>query len=180
METDADLVVSLRRGDPAAFDLAFARWRGPIWGFLLRLSQRREVAEELLQETFLRLAGHARDLRADTNLRAWLFTVARNLFRSHRRWAWVDGRRLAELAARAVGAETVTPLEAAAASEAGRKVEAALAAMPAGNREVALLVLVERMEPQEAAQVLGLAPEAVRQRLARARRQIADALGGGP
>lgn len=174
----ADLVAGLRRGDPAAFDAAFDAYRGRLWGFLLRLSGRVEVAEELLQETFLRLAGHARDLRPDTNLRAWLFTVARNLHRSHRRWAWLDGQRLAELASRAVQATTPTPLEAAAASEAGRAVERALAAMPPANREVALLVLVERMEPAEAAEVLGLKPDAVRQRLARARQAISDALGG--
>jgi RNA polymerase sigma factor (sigma-70 family) len=173
-----ELVEGLRRGDPAAFDAAFDAWRGPLWGFLLRLSGRAEVAEELLQETFVRLAGHARDLRPDTNLRAWLFTVARNLYRSHRRWAWLDGQRLAELAAHVVHGAPPTPLEAAAASQAGRAVEAALAAMAPANREVALLVLVERMEPAEAAAVLGLKPDAVRQRLARARQSISEALGG--
>ena len=155
MDADpTDLVAGLRRGDAPAFDRAFDLWRRPIWSFLLRLSGRAEVAEELLQETFLRLAGHARDLRPDTNLRAWLFTVARNLYRSHRRWAWLDGQRLAELASHAVHGAPPTPLEAAAASEAGRTVERALASLAPANREVALLVLVERMEPSEAAEVL--------------------------
>ena len=175
---DADLVAGLRQGAPWAFDAAFDAYRGRLWGFLLRLSGRPEVAEELLQETFLRLAGHARDLRPDTNLRAWLFTVARNLHRSHRRWAWLDGQRLAEFASHAVSGAPPTPREAAAASEAGRAVERALAAMAPANREVALLVLVEKMEPTEAAAVLGLRPDAVRQRLARARQAISDVLGG--
>ncbi len=169
----------LLRGDPAAWDVAFAAFREPVWRFLLRLSGRTEVAEELLQETFLRLATHATRLRPDTNLRAWLFTVARNLYRSHRRWAWLDGQRLAELASRAVsrGADP-TPLELCAASQTGRRVEAALAAMPDSLREVALLVLVEHLQPSEAAEVLGLTPEAVRQRLARARKILDEAIGG--
>ena len=177
--TDSELVDGLRRADPAAFDVAFERYRRRVWGFLLRMSGRAEVAEELLQDTFLRLAAHATRLRPDTNLRAWLFTVARNLFRSHRRWAWLDGQRLAELAARALRVEGgPTPLELTAATETARAVERALAALAPGNREVALLVLVERMEPAEVAVVLGLKPEAVRQRLARARQAVAAAIGG--
>lgn len=178
--TDTELVEALRRADPAAFDVAFDRYRKGVWGFLLRMSGRAEVAEELLQDTFLRLAAHATRLRPDTNLRAWLFTVAHNLFRSHRRWAWLDGQRLAELAARALRAPGgPTPLELAAASETARAVERALAALAPANREVALLVLIERMEPAEVAVVLGLKPEAVRQRLARARQAVARAIGGG-
>lgn len=169
----------LLRGDPGAFDQAFLTFRDPVWRFLLRLSGRTEVAEELLQETFLRLASHARRLRPDTHLRAWLFTVARNLWRSHRRWAWLDGVRLAELAAQvARGGSDPTPLELAAATETARRVEHALAAMPEKLREVALLVLIERFEPSEAAEVLSLSPEAVRQRLARARRLLSEAVGG--
>ncbi|MCB9673271.1 MAG: sigma-70 family RNA polymerase sigma factor [Alphaproteobacteria bacterium] len=170
----------LLRGDPRAFDEAFAAFREPVWRFLLRLSGRTEVADELLQETFLRLASHARRLRPDTNLRAWLFTVARNLWRSHRRWAWLDGVRLAELAAQAVRGSTPTPLELAAATDTARRVEQALAEMPDKLREVALLVLIEHLEPSEAATVLSLSPEAVRQRLARARRILSDAVGGEP
>ncbi|MEQ1500828.1 MAG: sigma-70 family RNA polymerase sigma factor, partial [Myxococcota bacterium] len=116
----------LRRADPAAFDAVFDAYRGPVWGFLVRLTRRTELAEELLQETFLRLAAHGVRLRPDTRLRPWLFTVARNLYRSHRRWAWLDGQRLAELAARAFG-QTPTPHDHAAAAETGRTVEEVLA-----------------------------------------------------
>jgi RNA polymerase sigma factor (sigma-70 family) len=168
---DARAVEGLRRGDPAAFDEVFDRYQPRLWAFLVRLTGRPEVAEELLQETFVRLAAHGRRLRPDTRLRPWLFTVARNLWRSHQRWAWLDGRRLAELASRALRVEP-TPHDAAAASETGRAVERALQQMSPGNREVALLVLVEHLEPAEAAEVLGLSPEAVRQRLLRARQAI--------
>lgn len=163
----------LRRADPAAFDQAFDRYRGRVWGLLLRLGGRTELAEELLQETFLRLAAHATRLREDTDLRAWLFTVARNLWRSHRRWSWLDGQRLLELGLRGA-ARDPTPHELAAATETARAVERALAAMSDANREVAVLVLVEHLEPSQAAAILGLAPDAVRQRLLRARKLIAQ------
>src|SRR5512145_2118176 len=84
-EAELALVEGLRRGDTAAFDLAYDAYRARLFAFLLRLSRRRAVAEDLLDETWLRLVRHARDLQPDTRLSAWLFTVARNLYWSHRR-----------------------------------------------------------------------------------------------
>lgn len=178
MDDERAWVEGLRRGDAAAFDAVFAAYRPRVYGFLRRLSGKTEVAEDLLQETFLRLASHAHRLTPDTHLRAWLFTVARNLYVSHRRWAWVDGDRLVELARQALGWTPETPHHAAEAAESGRRMEAALLAMPASSREVLLLVVQEGMEPTEAAAILGIKPEAARQRLARARAALQQSLGG--
>src|SRR6185295_9789642 len=91
---ETSVLERLRRGDPTAFDEVYRRFAPGLYGFLSRLARRPAIAEELLQETWLRLARHARALPADVNLNAWLFTVARNLFRSHRRWLLVDLDRL--------------------------------------------------------------------------------------
>lgn len=170
---EAELVPRLRNGDLRAFDAVFAAHRASIFGYLFRMSRRRELAEELLQEAFLRLARHAPRLRDDTNVRAWLFTVARNLWISHRRWAWLDGERLAELA-RGVVFREPGPDALAEAAQAGRRVETALAKLPETYREVLLLVAVEKLTPQEAADVIGIRPDALRQRLARARAMMAE------
>lgn len=179
MDDNAEIVAGLRRGDPGAFEAAVSRYERRLWAFLCRLCGRREVADELLQETFLRLARGARQLREDTVLSAWLFTVARNLARSHARWSWLDGVRLAELAAKLLSREEQeSPLQQLAASESARRAERALAEMSTSSREVALLVWIEQMSPSEAASVLGIRPEAARQRLARARQHMEQALGG--
>ncbi|MFZ5785269.1 MAG: RNA polymerase sigma factor, partial [Acidobacteriota bacterium] len=88
--TDADLVERLRAGDTAAFDVAYGQFRARVFSFVLRLVGRREPAEDLAQETWLRLAGNAASLRADTRLAPWLFTVARNLCMSYWRSRGVD------------------------------------------------------------------------------------------
>ena len=49
----------------------------------IRLSRRRDVAEDLVEETWLRLVTHAPRLRPDTRLASWLFTVARHLHVSY-------------------------------------------------------------------------------------------------
>ena len=62
------------------------------------------------------------------------------------------------------------------ASETGRRIEVALAELPALYREALLLVAIEGMQPAEAAMVCGITPEAMRQRLSRARTAIARRL----
>lgn len=168
-------IAALRRLDGAALDTAVYTFGPRLQRFLRRLGASPEVAEELVQEAFVRLVRHAPRLQDDTRVGAWLYTVGRNLWRSHRRWAWVDGTRLLELAFRP-GVPAIRPDEAAATGELGRRLEAAIAGLPEPQREVALLVIVEGLDPIEAATILGLSPEATRQRLARARTRLMEAL----
>jgi len=74
------------------------------------------------------------------------------------------------------GSTQPSPYEAAAASEAGRRLEAALGALPVAYREALLLVAIEGLRPMEAAHVCGVSPEAMRQRLSRARALLAQSL----
>lgn len=170
-------VDGLRRGDPAAFDDVFAAYRRRIFSYLVRMTRRRDVAEDLLQECFLRLAQHARRLDADTRLGPWLFTVAHRLVVSLARAQAVRAQLAGDLPAREPAGTARSPLEAVADSQAQRALERAFAELAPAYREVALLVGVEGLPPTEVAQILGQTPEAVRQRLARARAQLADALG---
>jgi RNA polymerase sigma-70 factor (ECF subfamily) len=94
------LIARLRAGDPAAFDVIYDRERARVFSFLVRMSGRRELAEDLVQETFLRLVRHAPRLHDDTRIRVWLLTVARNLCRSHFRWAFVDRSARLQIRAR--------------------------------------------------------------------------------
>ncbi|HEY8142583.1 MAG TPA: sigma-70 family RNA polymerase sigma factor [Kofleriaceae bacterium] len=175
--TERDLVDRLRRGDGAAFDSVYAAFRAPIYGFLARLSGRRDLAEELLQETFVRLAARATTLREDTRLGAWLYTVARNLHVSQTRMTALDAARV-DRASLMDPARPPTPFEEAAASQTQIALERALASLPDSYREVLLLVAVDRMEPSEAAEVVGVSPETLRQRLSRARTMMKEALAG--
>jgi RNA polymerase sigma factor (sigma-70 family) len=176
VEPESAWVTGLRRGDAAAFDSAFAGYRRRIFGYLFRMTRRRDVAEDLLQEVFLRLAQHARGLAEDTRLGAWLFTVAHRLVVSWARAQAVRAQLAGELTGEAASNER-SPLEALADSQTQLALERAFAALPPAYREVALLVGIEGMQPAEVAEILGLRADAVRQRLARARTQLADALG---
>jgi RNA polymerase sigma-70 factor (ECF subfamily) len=170
---DRELVDRLRRGEPGAFDTAYACYRASMYAFLFRLSGRRDVADDLFQDTFLKLARFAPALRADTDLAAWLFTVARNAYRSHRRWAMLDLSRLATLADEPRSTE-VAPLADASVDGTQRllRVDGALARLSPNAREALLLVCVEGFSQERAARVVGVTYPAFRQRLARAREEL--------
>ena len=170
---DAVLVDRLRRGERAAFRDLYTRFAQPSFGFLLRLAGRRDVAEDLHQEVWLAVATHAARLDPDSDLAAWIFTIARNRFRSARRRDDAGGPAHDPSALeRAPGAP---PAE----DPACRDLERALAALPEIHREVLLLVGVEGLDVKQAAGVLAINHDAARQRLARARAALADALAAG-
>src|SRR5215475_3102824 len=97
-QEEAEIVAGLRRSEAAAFDALYTRYRDRTFAFLLRLTGRRDVAEDLFQETWLNAARAAPRLRDDTRLAPWLFTIARNEWVSYRRWSILDLSRLVALA----------------------------------------------------------------------------------
>ena len=166
---------AIRALDPAAIDALVTRYAPRLNGFLRRLGASPEVGEELVQETLLRLVRQAPTFPDGSRVGAWCFTVAHNLWRSHRRWAWLDGTRMLELAGmRTMGSAGAD--DALTARQMTDRLEAAVATLPEAQRAVFLLVVGEGLEPQEAALALGITPENARQRLARARRHLEEAL----
>src|ERR1700687_1972264 len=178
MDRDAELelVGRIRAGEAAAFDVVHAMFNTRLFTFLARLTRSRDVAEGLLEETWLRFVAQAARLRADTRLGPWLFTVARNLHVSYCRSRMLEDSRMGALIGLWPAGFGGSPFEEAAASEFGRRIEAALARLPVTYREVLLLVGIEGLRPAEAATICGISSEALRQRLSRARALLAQRL----
>lgn len=175
-ETESALVRGVRAGEDAAFDAIYAVFNARLLGFLARLTRRREIAEELVEETWLRFVRHADRLHPDTQLGPWLFTVARNLHVSYRRACAHESDVAGSLSL--WPAPTVsTPFELASRREFENRLESALAELPTMFREALLLVGVEGMRPSEAASVCGITAEAMRQRVRRARMMLGERLG---
>jgi RNA polymerase sigma-70 factor (ECF subfamily) len=127
------------------------------------------LAEDLLQQTFLKLAEHGPELRADSDLRAWLYTVARHAFLGHVR----TRRREAEAPSLELVSEREPDVEARLLLG---DVEAALSRLKVEERELLLLVGAEGLEPLRVARMLGLEPATLRKRLNRARQRLLSEL----
>jgi RNA polymerase sigma factor (sigma-70 family) len=175
-EYELALVERVRNGDAAAFDEIHAAFNGRLYGFLARLARSRDVAEDLLEDTWLRVVSHAGQLRPDTQLGPWLFTVARNVHLTWCRARAVERRATEALDMWPAEVAAGSPFEEAAGTELERRIEHVLARLSVEAREVLLLVGVEGMTPSEAAAVCGVSPEAMRQRLKRARALLAERL----
>jgi RNA polymerase sigma-70 factor (ECF subfamily) len=174
--TDGQLVQRLRGGDGRAMTAVWQRYHARLYSFLLRLCRQPAQAEDLLQETFVRLGIYAADLAADVPLLPWLFTVARNLYRSEQRkqTGWL--RRLSMIQ-KHLDAPPSTPYSLAVAADHERRLEAALLALPEVYREALLLVAVEQLDLENAAQVLGISNAALRKRVSRAKVMLREDLG---
>jgi RNA polymerase sigma-70 factor, ECF subfamily len=135
----------------------------------------RAWADDLVQDATERALNRAKSFHAGTNLRAWLFTIMRNLYIDQLR-----GRRDI-----AVDDETA-PWRQMAAPRGEvdglvlRDVQRALYCLPVEQREVMLLVCVEEMSYQEASVVLNVPTGTVMSRLSRAREHMRVLLGEEP
>lgn len=167
---DADLIERLRQGDEDAFAQIYQAEKASVFGFLLRLGRDANVAADLFQNVWLKLARHAPRLRADSNVRAWLLTVARREFISFRRAQALDVSRLLVLGLDAA------PSVADAPDADGQALLDALQRLSDADREVLLLSADGGLDSAARADALGISEVALRQRLARARRRLMDLL----
>ena len=172
----SDLVSRLRSRDPEALRETYDAHRVRLHTFLLRLTRDEQLAYDLGQETWLRLASWAPRLAPDSDIGAWLFRVARNLFLSQRRWVLLDRERLATWGWSKRMHEPATPVLEAARHELGLHVERAIASLPLPYREAILLVTVEGFDYAQAAAMLDEDVVTLRKRVERARVMIRQRL----
>ena len=178
MEPDLELTLvrQLRAGESGAFDAIYESYNQRLFQFLRRMARDRDVAEDLLEETWLRLVRSSDELREDTRLGPWLFTVARNLYRSHCRSRLREEAYTSEFALLWPAEVSRSPHDLACMGQLEERLGAALDDLPPLYREAVLLVGVEGFSPSEAASVCGATAEALRQRLSRARAILAERL----
>lgn len=165
---DAQALAWLKQRDTRGFDWAYTRYADSIFGFLVRLTRSRPLAEDLFQHTFLRLAERGPGLRPDSDLRAWLFSVARNAFHSEARARSV-----------AMRADLGPPPSAPVGPESGlalSDLERTLEGLEREDRELLLLVGVEGLNCAQLSTIFGVDPATVRKRVSRARERLAQAL----
>ncbi len=177
-ESDADLLNRLGSGDEEAFKQLYSAYRGPLFSFLLRISGRRDLAEDFSQEIWLRLVSHPPALEAEMPLGPWLFRVGRNIYISYLRSRGCDENRTCELTAiHFLSSSRPDPLGEFTNNEMRDRLQSALMRLPLSFRECLFLIAVAGMTPQQAAEILDLPAPTFRKRLSRAREMLARRLG---
>ena len=165
--------------EPEAFAMLYDRHAAPIHRFAARRLGD-QMADDVVAETFL--AAFRRRKRYDlrrAEARPWLYGIAANVMGKHRRAEVRMLRAFARTGADPVAgghADRVDSRVAAAAVQ--RDLAAALAALPAADRDVLLLIAWADLSYEETAAALRIPVGTVRSRLNRARRKVREALGG--
>ncbi len=139
--SDDALLARYREGDGAAFEILYARHRQGLYRFLLGLSGKPELADEVFQETWLSLIRSASQPQGRATFRTWLFQIARNRLIDHWRkhGAHQPLHDSYDEQLHAVGDETNDPEQLLNLSRDSQRLESALQALPADQREVFLL-----------------------------------------
>jgi RNA polymerase sigma-70 factor (ECF subfamily) len=152
-------------GDVRAFEELVRRHRTPVFSFLFRLTGDRGRAEDLCQETFLRVVRAAAAWERRAAFRTWLFSVARNQAVDEARRQVFRRAQPLEDPPSAAASDDLPPDRQAEGALLRPKLEAALAALPDEQREVFLLREHAGLRFHEIAEVTGVAENTVKSRM---------------
>ena len=161
--SDEDLMRRAQSGDLVAFEALYARWRDPLIRFLMRRCGARSVAEEALQETWMRVHRYRASWDAARSFRSWVFKIA-----AHSGHDAAQPRPEGYIWCR----DDPDPIAMR------DTLAAALHSLTAEERRL-LLLTIEGFTAVEVAEMMDLGVSAVRMRLSRARKKIRASMGGG-
>ena len=178
---DEELLSRVVDGDIDFFDEIVYRYKDRLFNFVYRFVGGREAAEDIVQETFLRVFRKRREYRALANFSTWIFTIAGNLAKSElrrrKRWKFLyidkeeEGERKMELPDNSWRPDNVT--QSVLAEE---TILEAIDSLPPKYRDVVILRDVQNMSYQEIADIVGCPVGTVKSRVNRGRLKLQSKL----
>lgn len=180
-------MVAFQEGDPEAFDALLQRYQRMLANYFYKQCYDRTLAQDLVQETFLRILRSAHRYRPEAKFKTYLFTVARNL--------WIDQHRSRKAAPKTISADLPLAEDGATLADVvptaemgpdssleGREVATlvreALERLPEGQREVWLLAVDQDLKQREIAEILEIPLGTVKSRMNAAVTRLRGLLGG--
>lgn len=186
--TDPEIVVQAMKGSEAAYRELLTRYERPVFSLIFRMVRDRETAEDLSQETFIKVLNNLDRYSPEFKFSSWLFKIANNLTIDHLRRRRVDTISI-EGAPDAVTSESAkatsiavvsgdeSPLEELESRELGAAIELAIASLRPEYRACIMLRHVEDKSYEEIAEIVKLPLGTVKTYIHRARHELRAALG---
>ncbi|MGA9568257.1 MAG: RNA polymerase sigma factor [Candidatus Korobacteraceae bacterium] len=172
METEeAQIASGLRRRDPEVLDALIEQYQHRLLRYLAHMTRNQATAEDLFQETWIRVLEKGHQYDGKSRFATWLMTIAHNVAIDHLRKrtpASLDEMRDVEDAApfEPVAGDP-SPFEQAAAGEDKERIQAALEQLPPIFREVLVLRFQEQLKLEEISKLIGIPVATVKTRLYR-------------
>jgi RNA polymerase sigma-70 factor (ECF subfamily) len=185
--TDQVVIEHARRGQDAAFRELLRRYQRPVFSLIYRMVRDRELAEDLAQETFVKVLNALDRYRPEYKFSSWIFKIANNAAIDHLRRKELDTLSLEggpdattpdRLGATTlqVGDRAESPLEELEARELGSAIERAIGKLRPEYRACILLREVDGRPYDEIAEILGLPLGTVKTYIHRARTELKEML----
>jgi len=185
--SDQDVVTRAKQGDEAAYRELLRRYERPVFALLYRMVRDRALAEDLAQDTFVKILNGLRSYRPEFKFSSWVFKIANNAAIDHLRRRAVDTISLHgspdAVTPERIAATTLdlpdrreTPLEEVEARELGSAIERAIGRLRPEYRSCILLRHVEGHSYDEISQMLDLPLGTVKTYIHRARNELRDYL----
>jgi len=186
--SDPEVVQQARKGSEAAYRELLTRYERPVFSLIFRMVRDRETAEDLSQETFIKVLNNLDRYSPEFKFSSWLFKIANNLTIDHLRRRRVNTISI-EGAPDAVTAESAkatsiavvsgdeSPLEELESRELGSAIESAIGKLRPEYRACIMLRHVEDKSYEEIAEIVKLPLGTVKTYIHRARHELRAALG---
>jgi RNA polymerase sigma-70 factor (ECF subfamily) len=181
---EATLVAQSREGDARAFGALVRRYEGKIFRLAQHITQSREDAEDVLQETFMKAYEHLDQFQGNSKFYTWIVRIAVNqaLMKLRRRKTDksvsldenIDTGE--DTIVREIAAWDEDPEQRFSREELGQILDSAIQSLDTPYRSVFMLRDIDELSTEETAEALGLSVPAVKSRLLRARLQLREKL----
>ncbi len=186
--TDQEVVILARKGEEAACRELVERYQRPVFSLIYRMVRDRELAEDLSQETFVKVLNALSTYRPEFKFSSWVFKIANNVAIDQLRRRELDTLSLEgsphattpdmiEATALELGEAAESALDEVANRELGSEIERAIARLRPEYRSCILLRHVEGRPYEEIAEILDLPLGTVKTYIHRARHELRNALG---
>jgi RNA polymerase sigma-70 factor (ECF subfamily) len=180
VDDDAELMRAYARGELRAFERLYAKHRAGLYRYLMRHTRDADAANDLFQETWSRVIANRDRYQPRARFQTFLFTLARNCFIDHYRRGKARGVgatvELADAEELLVSSEESGPEARLEQANNTSRYRAALAALPAEQRDVYLLHEESELSLEEIASVTGVGVETAKSRLRYAVSKLKQAL----
>ena len=171
-ETDENLMLAVRNGDVGKLGLLFDRHHRALFDFFFRLTGRRPVADDLVQDVFFRILKYRKTFRDESWFKAWMFHIARNArfdyYRSHK------AEEILEDDADAFRSSSPLPGQQLEDRQQALLLECALFKLSPEKREVLILSRYQDMKYEQIAELMNCEVGTVKTRVHRALNELRD------
>lgn len=184
---DADVVVLAQQGREAAYRELIRRYERPVFSIVYRMVRDRELAEDLAQDTFIKVLNHIDRYRPEFKFSSWLFKIANNVAIDHLRRRQLDTVSLdgapnaatpdaVDATRLEIADQQESALDEIASRELGGEIEEAISRLRPEYRSCIMLRHVEDRSYEEIAATLDLPLGTVKTYIHRARHELRRAL----